>query len=112
MPPTITSSTDLRAAARRAHAAGPVHGAAGRLFRLHRLAHYTATSPTHFQNFVLFTNYQFYIDEFCLFARKLMAEGGGGYTSFVEPGNLVTKAGDQAASDAPSVRLRRCRPIT
>src|SRR5579872_1103949 len=31
-------------------------------YSLHRLSHYTATSPHHFQNFVLFTNYQFYID--------------------------------------------------
>ncbi|WP_185983095.1 AMP nucleosidase [Aureimonas mangrovi] len=62
-------------------------------YSLHRLAHYTATSPRHFQNFVLFTNYQFYIDEFCAMARDLMADGGRGYDSFVEPGNLVTPAG-------------------
>jgi AMP nucleosidase len=65
-------------------------------YSLHRLAHYTATSPAHFQNFVLFTNYQFYIDEFCAHARRLMAEGGGGYESFVEPGNIVTRAGEVA----------------
>ena len=33
-------------------------------YSLHRLRHYTGTDPEHFQNFVLFTNYQFYIDEF------------------------------------------------
>src|SRR3546814_2461862 len=33
-------------------------------YSLHRLAHYTATAPEHFQNFVIFTNYQFYIDAF------------------------------------------------
>ncbi len=50
-------------------------------YSLARLAHYTATSASHFQNFVLFTNYQFYIDEFCNWARDLMAKGGGdGYT--------------------------------
>ncbi len=65
-------------------------------YSLHRLSHYTATSPQHFQNFILFTNYQFYIDEFCLHARELMANGGGGYTAFVEPGNLVTKPGETA----------------
>ena len=63
-------------------------------YSLHRLAHYTATSPEHFQNFVLFTNYQFYIDEFCVHARDLMAEGGGGYIEFVEPGNMTTTAGE------------------
>ncbi|MBE7183675.1 MAG: AMP nucleosidase [Methylobacterium mesophilicum] len=62
-------------------------------YSLHRLSHYTATSPKHFQNFVLFTNYGFYIDEFCLHARDLMAEGGKGYSAFIEPGNMVTLAG-------------------
>jgi AMP nucleosidase len=63
-------------------------------YSLHRLAHYTATSPQHFQNFVLFTNYQFYIDEFCAMAREMMAAGGSGYDAFVEPGNVVTRAGE------------------
>ncbi|MGO8617594.1 AMP nucleosidase, partial [Rhizobium ruizarguesonis] len=43
-------------------------------YSLARLSHYTATHAEHFQNCVLFTNYQFYIDEFCSWARKLMAE--------------------------------------
>ena len=64
-------------------------------YSLHRLSHYTATSPEHFQNFVLFTNYQFYIDEFAIYARELMAKGGGGYEFFVEPGNIVTPAGEE-----------------
>jgi AMP nucleosidase len=75
-------------------------------YSLHRLSHYTATSPQHFQNFVLFTNYQFYIDEFTAMARKLMAEGGGGYEAFVEPGQVITKAGDRwPASGAAPARL-------
>jgi len=75
-------------------------------YSLHRLPHYTATTPDHFQNFVLFTNYQFYIDEFCVYARELMAKGGGGYTAFVEPGNLVTPAGEAApTSGAAPARL-------
>lgn len=68
-------------------------------YSLHRLPHYTATRPQHFQNFVLFTNYQFYIDEFCVHARELMAKGGSGYTAFVEPGNLVTQAGETRPGD-------------
>ena len=68
-------------------------------YSLARLSHYTATSAAHFQNFVLFTNYQFYIDEFCAYARKLMAEGGGGYTAFIEPGNLVTLPGQSEPSE-------------
>ncbi|WP_454745263.1 AMP nucleosidase [Ciceribacter selenitireducens] len=72
-------------------------------YSLARLSHYTATSAAHFQNFVLFTNYQFYIDEFCAYARKLMADGGGGYTAFIEPGNLVTLPGDSEPSEGVAI---------
>ncbi|MEO5322209.1 AMP nucleosidase [Mesorhizobium sp. CC13] len=75
-------------------------------YSLHRLAHYTATTPNHFQNFVLFTNYQFYIDEFVVLARSLMAKGGEGYTEFVEPGGVVTKAGaTEPSAGTPPARL-------
>ena len=75
-------------------------------YSLARLAHYTATSAAHFQNFVLFTNYQFYIDEFCNWARDLMEKGGDGYTAFVEPGNILTPAGSShPETDAPPPRL-------
>src|SRR6266536_6150432 len=75
-------------------------------YSLHRMSHYTATSPSHFQNFVLFTNYQFYIDEFCAYARHLMAEGGNGYIEFVEPGNVIIKRGEQQPSaGTPPLRL-------
>ncbi|WP_153099935.1 AMP nucleosidase [Paraburkholderia hayleyella] len=67
-------------------------------FSLHRLRHYTATSPAHFQNYVLYTNYQFYIDEFIELGRTLMSASDdpevrayrSEYTSFVEPGDVVT----------------------
>ena len=39
-------------------------------YSLHRLKHYTATDCDHFQNFILFTNYQFYIDEFVRYAHE------------------------------------------
>ncbi|WP_439871586.1 AMP nucleosidase [Rhizobium leguminosarum] len=75
-------------------------------YSLARLSHYTATHAEHFQNFVLFTNYQFYIDEFCSWARKMMAEDGDGYTAFVEPGNVVTLPGSKAPeTDAALTRL-------
>ena len=67
-------------------------------YSLHRLAHYTATSPWHFQNFVLFTNYQFYMDEFCAFARRMIADRDSGFDTFVEPGNVVTRAGESEPS--------------
>jgi AMP nucleosidase len=59
-------------------------------YSLARLAHYTATSPTHFQNHVLFTNYQFYMDEFVDFARRALADADSGYEAFIEPGGVVT----------------------
>lgn len=59
-------------------------------YSLHRLRHYSGTLPEHFQNFVLFTNYQFYIDEFVRLGREAMASGTGDYSAFVEPGNVLT----------------------
>lgn len=56
-------------------------------YSLARLAHYTATDPRHFQNHVLFTNYQFYVDEFEAYARKVLGDADSGYTGFVAPGN-------------------------
>ncbi|WBU64116.1 AMP nucleosidase [Paracoccus aerodenitrificans] len=63
-------------------------------YSLARLAHYTATDPKHFQNFVLFTNYQFYVDEFEAFARKVLGESDTGYTEFVAPGNQIIDTAD------------------
>lgn len=63
-------------------------------YSLHRLAHYTGTSPEHFQNFVLFTNYQFYVDGFIEFAKKALASPTNPYVAFVEPGNRVTDKKD------------------
>ncbi|HEY0919821.1 AMP nucleosidase [Devosia sp.] len=59
-------------------------------YSLHRLSHYTGTDARHFQNFVIFTNYSFYIDEFCQIAKEYMAAGHAHYDSFVEPGNCIT----------------------
>jgi AMP nucleosidase len=75
-------------------------------YSLHRLPHYTATAPDFFQNFVIFTNYQFYVDEFVARARAAVAAGKDGYESLVEPGNLVTPAGhDSPTSGVPLSRL-------
>ncbi|WDR05820.1 AMP nucleosidase [Devosia rhodophyticola] len=60
-------------------------------YSLYRLSHYTGTGAEHFQNFVIFTNYQFYIDEFCRVAQEHMVSGHQHYDSFIEPGNVVTK---------------------
>ncbi len=65
-------------------------------YSLARLAHYTATAPEHFQNHVLFTNYQFYVDEFEAFARRALADPASGYTALVGPGNCVITEPDAA----------------
>lgn len=43
-------------------------------FSLHRLRHYTGGDPEYFQNFVIFTNYQFYVDEFVRMAMEVMSK--------------------------------------
>ena len=77
-------------------------------YSLHRLRHYTGTSPEHFQNFVLFTNYQFYIDEFVRLGHAEMAKPDSEYIAFIEPGNVVTRrtglpaqAGDELGTQPP-----------
>nr|WP_116606709.1 AMP nucleosidase [uncultured Albidiferax sp.] len=60
-------------------------------YSLHRMRHYTGTGPEHFQNFVLFTNYQFYIDEFVRMGHAAMADPNSEYCAFVEPGNVITR---------------------
>jgi AMP nucleosidase len=72
-------------------------------YSLRRLRHYTGTLPDHFQNFVLFTNYQFYIDEFIALGHELMRDADGGYSAFVEPGNVVTRRSGLAAEPADAL---------
>lgn len=66
---------------------------------LQRLMHYTGTLPEHFQRFIIFTNYQFYVDEFIAYGKRLMEACSGPaeyekrkeYHEFVEPGDIITK---------------------
>jgi len=76
-------------------------------YSLHRLSHYTGTAPEHFQNFVIFTNYQFYMDDFARNGRQRMAHGDGDWTAFVEPGNVVTPSArlKTTATGQPPARL-------
>jgi len=78
-------------------------------YSLHRLQHYTGTAATHFQKFVLFTNYQFYIDEFIRLGHEVLtqpARSDDDYVAFVEPGNVVTQRSDgRGVEHAPPGRL-------
>lgn len=64
---------------------------------LQRLRHYTGTDPAYFQNYVIFTNYGFYVEEFARMAKDLMSAKNADskhppeYVAFVEPGNIVTQ---------------------
>ncbi|MBE7367264.1 AMP nucleosidase [Ramlibacter pallidus] len=60
-------------------------------YSLHRMRHYTGSAPDWFQNYVLFTNYQFYIDEFVKLGHQEMNRPESEYIAFVEPGNVVTR---------------------
>ena len=61
-------------------------------YSLHRLYHYTSTAPEHFQNFVIFTNYQFYVDAFARSCRERIGSGEPGIDAFVDPGNVTTRS--------------------
>jgi len=60
-------------------------------YSLRRLYHYTGTDPEYFQNFVIFTNYQFYVDAFVQLCRQRLASGQIGPDAFVGPGNVITR---------------------
>jgi AMP nucleosidase len=60
-------------------------------YSLRRLYHYTGTDPEHFQNFVIFTNYQFYVDAFVQLSQHRLASGEIGPDAFVAPGNAITR---------------------
>lgn len=82
-------------------------------YSLQRLRHYTGTAPVHFQKFVLFTNYQFYMDEFIKLGQELMRQpmtsAENEYIAFIEPGNLITRrvGCDAQAGDALGAALPR-----
>ncbi|MBL4875784.1 MAG: AMP nucleosidase [Cohaesibacteraceae bacterium] len=68
-------------------------------YSLHRLSHYTSTKPEHFQNYILVTNYQFYVDEFVALSHALMQDETSDYECFVAPGNVTTHSGDKEPSE-------------
>jgi len=77
-------------------------------YSLHRLLHYTGTGPAQFQNFVIFTNYQFYVDAFVRGVRERLAAGEPGCLALVEPGEVVTRRGPDGGlqtSGTPPERL-------
>lgn len=83
-----------------------------------RLKHYTATNARHFQDYVIYTNYQFYIDEFVKICHAIMSPTDNAelraeraqYTAFVEPGNKVianANIPDMIGKDEAGIPLSR-----
>jgi AMP nucleosidase len=81
-------------------------------YSLHRLHHYTGTSPDHFQDFVLLTNYQRYLDEFVAFGLEQI-NNSSEYEELVIPGNAIYRRGDKAVTlpknlpQMPAYHLKR-----
>jgi AMP nucleosidase len=68
-------------------------------FSLARLKHYTGTDPTHFQHFILFTNYVRYVDEFVRFGIEELRRPGSLYTGLSVPGGFY-ESGDLTNAEA------------
>jgi AMP nucleosidase len=68
-------------------------------FSLARLRHYTGTPTEDFQDFVLFTNYVRYVDEFVRFAIDELRKPDSRFTSLTVPGGTF-EHGDLADAEA------------
>jgi len=68
-------------------------------FSLARLRHYTGTPPEHFQQFVLFTNYVRYVDEFVAVTIDALRRKDSRFTALSVPGG-VYEPGELADAEA------------
>lgn len=71
-------------------------------YSLHRIKHYTATKPQHYQRYILFTNYQRYVDEFSEYAKAEVEAGRA--ERYVEPGDRIFEKGKEP-SGPPIAKL-------
>ncbi|MGE4351498.1 MAG: AMP nucleosidase [Bdellovibrionales bacterium] len=80
-------------------------------YSLQRLRHYTGTNPEDFQSFVIFTNYQFYVDEFVRQGQDLIDEerrkGDRAYTEMVVPEAVNGSSGHASFAQMPAYHLKR-----
>ncbi|MEQ8411493.1 MAG: AMP nucleosidase [Erythrobacter sp.] len=75
-------------------------------YSLARLAHYTGTRVEDFQEFILFTNYHRYVDEFVNWGAKQI--GKDGYTALTGAGGLhITDPADNAREQLSDTAWRR-----
>lgn len=69
-------------------------------FSLRRLLHYTGTDWRTIQPWILFTNYQRYVDQFVAWAIAELAKPGGDYARLALPGGAIVERGEEAAMAA------------
>lgn len=79
-------------------------------FSINRLEHYTSTNIEHFQNFIIFTNYQRYIDAFLTYGIDLM-QNNKDYYAFIGPDNHIIdkkyiKEGIEVLAQMPAYHLK------
>ncbi len=75
-------------------------------YSLARLAHYTGTKVEDFQNFILFTNYHRYVDEFVNWGARLIGEDG--YTELKGAAGLnITDPADNAQGQLNDTAWRK-----
>jgi AMP nucleosidase len=72
-------------------------------FSLRRLLHYTGTDWRTLQPWILFTNYQRYVDQFVAWAVDEMTRPGGVYTKLALPGGTVVTRSDGAEAIASAI---------
>ena len=75
-------------------------------FSLARLRHYTGTPPAHVQNYILFTNYHRYVDEFVRWAAGQLSDDGP-WRMLSCAGGLELKAGADPEAAAADGAWRR-----
>lgn len=72
-------------------------------FSLRRLIHYTGTDWRTIQPWILFTNYQRYVDQFLSWAVVELGRAAGPYTQLALPGGAIVRRGDDAVSVAATI---------
>src|SRR6267154_711118 len=67
-------------------------------YSLRRLLHYTGTDWRTIQPWILFTNYQRYVDQFIVWALAELRRPGGAYSQLALPGGTIVRRGDEPAA--------------
>ena len=72
-------------------------------FSLRRLIHYTGADWRTIQPWILFTNYQRYIDQFLTWAMDELAKPSGAYSALALPGGRVVRRGEDMSATGATI---------